>query len=89
MSYRISPPLASLQDVYGHTGDLSTSPGQLFSQAYDDGVWTMLLGPATLRVTADDVPGFLRYGLQVSSASSAVPDAFMEDSTDGLASECF
>jgi len=27
--------LASLQDVYGHTGDLSASPGQLFSQASD------------------------------------------------------
>lgn len=68
-----------IQDVYGHTGDLSASPGQLFSQAYDDGVWTMLLGPATLRVTADDVPGFLRYGLQVSAASSAVLDVFTED----------
>jgi len=64
-----------IQDVYGQTGDLSTSPGQLFSQACD-GAWTMLLGPATLRVRADEVPGFLRYGLQVAANS---PDLFAEE----------
>ncbi|CAK9115824.1 unnamed protein product [Durusdinium trenchii] len=67
-----------IQDVYGQIGELSASRGELYSQA-EDGAWTLLLGPAILAVRADEVPGFLRYGLQVSPGLSVQEDEASDD----------